>query len=356
MNMEYGISLATAADSWKLVKRAEELGYAQAWFYDTHLLNAEMFVAMGAAAVKTGRIQLGTGVMMTTNRIAPVAASGLASLNQLAPGRINFGVATGYTGRRTMGVGPVRLADMKEYIRVVRGLLAGETVEWEFEGQWRKVRFMSGEIGVYNLKDPIPLYISAFAPKAQKLVAEMGANLIFTPVSVEHARAAIRGMKHAWRAAGHDPENLRISAEMGGAILADGEPYDSPRAKAQAGPLAMIALHNWVEAEQFGSIFGPIPPPMEPLVEAYRRIYNSYEPADARYLSNHRGHLMFLRPEEQALCSAELIRAITFTGTSEELRERLRGLREAGFTQISIQIRNSQPQMLEEWAELFAGV
>jgi 5,10-methylenetetrahydromethanopterin reductase len=95
---------------------------------------------------------------------------------------------------------------------------------------------------------------------------------------------------------------------------------------------------------------------MEPLVEAYRRIYNSYEPADARYLSNHRGHLMFLRPEEQALCSAELIRAITFTGTSEELRERLRGLREAGFTQISIQIRNSQPQMLEEWAELFAGV
>jgi hypothetical protein len=31
-------------------------------------------------------------------------------------------------------------------------------------------------------------------------------------------------------------------------------------------------------------------------------------------------------------------------------------LRAAGFTQISIQIRNSQPQMLEEWAELFDGV
>ena len=43
--MDYGINLATAADSWKVVKRAEELGFTRAWFYDTQLLNAEVFVA-----------------------------------------------------------------------------------------------------------------------------------------------------------------------------------------------------------------------------------------------------------------------------------------------------------------------
>jgi len=53
--MELGLNLATAADSWKVVKRAEELGYARAWFYDTHMLNADVFVAMAAAAmVPTG--------------------------------------------------------------------------------------------------------------------------------------------------------------------------------------------------------------------------------------------------------------------------------------------------------------
>ncbi len=51
--MDFGITVATAADSWKVVKRAEELGYTYAWFYDTQMLNADPFVAMAAAAVHT---------------------------------------------------------------------------------------------------------------------------------------------------------------------------------------------------------------------------------------------------------------------------------------------------------------
>ena len=64
---------------------------------------------MGAAAVQTSRIRLATGVLIPSNRIAPVAAGALASLNALAPGRIDFGISTGFTARRTMGLGPVRL-------------------------------------------------------------------------------------------------------------------------------------------------------------------------------------------------------------------------------------------------------
>src|SRR5512144_2564086 len=141
--MDYGINLATAADSWKVVKRAEELGVTRAWFYDTQLLNAEIFVAMGAAAVQTSRIRLGTGVLIPSNRIAPVTASALASLNALAPGRVDFGVSTGFTARRTLGLGPVKLADLAEYVRVVQGLLAGETIEWTFEGRRRQIRFLN---------------------------------------------------------------------------------------------------------------------------------------------------------------------------------------------------------------------
>src|SRR6478736_7749310 len=127
--MELGINLATAADSWKVVKRAEELGYARAWFYDTQMLNADMFVAMGAAAVQTSRIRLGTGVLIPTNRIAPVAANAFATLNQLAPGRIDFGVGTGFTARRAMGFGAMKVKDMETYIAQVYGLLRRETVE-----------------------------------------------------------------------------------------------------------------------------------------------------------------------------------------------------------------------------------
>jgi hypothetical protein len=45
MAMDYGIFLAPFADSWKIVKRAEALGYRRAWFYDTQLLNADLFVS-----------------------------------------------------------------------------------------------------------------------------------------------------------------------------------------------------------------------------------------------------------------------------------------------------------------------
>jgi len=74
--MDFGIALATTVDAWRWVKRAEELGFSHAWFYDTQMLCADPFVAMALAAVNTDRIRLGTGVLIPSNRIAPVAANG----------------------------------------------------------------------------------------------------------------------------------------------------------------------------------------------------------------------------------------------------------------------------------------
>jgi 5,10-methylenetetrahydromethanopterin reductase len=354
--MQGEIFLAPFADSWTVVKRAEELGYRRAWFYDTQLLNADVFVAMAAAAMQTSTIRLGTGVLIPSNRIAPVAASGLASLNALAPGRIDFGISTGFTARRTMGLRPVKLADMEEYIRVVRGLLAGQTLEWTFEDKPRKIRFLNPELGAIRIDDPIPLHVSAMGPRIRHLTAKLGAGFIHATASVAHGRAGITGMQTAWREAGRDAASLSATAAIAGCVLVDGEAYDSPRAKAQAGPTAMVGLHNIVERDEFGDLGRPIPAQLAPLVERYREIYRRYEPADARYLSNHRGHLMFLRPEEQEICTADLIRATTFTTPRAELRERLRELVRAGYTSVGVTIRYRHPEMLEEWASVFEGV
>ena len=354
--MDFGINLATAADSWKIAKRAEELGYARAWFYDTQMLNADVFVAMGAAAVQTSRIRLATGVLIPSNRIAPVAASALASLNALAPGRIDFGISTGFTARRTMGLGPVPLDDVAEYVRIVQRLLAGETLEWTFEGKRRKIRFLSPEVGVVNMADPIPLHVSALGPRGRKLTAALGAGWIYAAGHQGAARAAVADMRAAWRDAGVDPAPRVATAFTGGCVLGDAETFDSPRARIHAGPHATVALHNLAEVEEFGDMGRGVPPPLVPVLERYREIYRTYEPADARYLSNHRGHLMFLRPEEHEVCTADLIRALTFTGTTPALRERIRELRAAGYTHFSIHIRHGHPEMLEEWAEVFEGV
>src|SRR5437867_12686189 len=100
--MDFDIFLAPAADSWKVVKRAEALGFQRAWFYATQLLNAELFASMAAAAMQTTKIRLGTGVLIPSTRIAPVPASGLATLNAPAPGRIAFRISTDFTAPATL--------------------------------------------------------------------------------------------------------------------------------------------------------------------------------------------------------------------------------------------------------------
>src|SRR5205085_2264789 len=119
---------------------------------------------------------------------------------------------------------------------------------------------------------------------------------------------------------------------------------------------ATVVLHSLVEREAFGDLGRPLPPELTPLLERYRQIYRTYEPGDARYLENHRGHLMFLRPEEHAVCTADLIRMTTFTARRDELREGLRELARFGYAHVGVTIRHRHPQMLEEWADLFATV
>ena len=355
--MDFGIAIPPVADSWQLVKRAEELGYVRAWFYDTQMLNSELFVSMTAAALNTSRIRLATGVLIPSNRIAPVAASGLATLNALAPGRIDFGVSTGFTARRTLGLPGVKQADLEEYIRVVRGLLAGEVVDWQVEGKRRKVGFLDPASGAHNLADAIPLHISAFGPRGRRLVARLKAGWIVGVPNPAFGKMVYDDMAVAWAEAGNEPAALHATATLSGCVLEEGEAYDSQRAREQAGPHAMIVLHSGAEMADFGdSHRRPLAPELAPLAERYRAIHQGYQPADARYLSNHRGHMMYLRPEEQEVCTADLMRLTTFTAPRAELVQRVRALKETGYSHVVLNCGYGHPERLDEWMAVFHDV
>lgn len=360
--MELGLALPTPADSWNTVKRAEDAGYSTAWFYDTQVLSADIFVAMGATAVKTSRIRLGTGVLVPSNRIAPVAANGLATLNALAPGRIDAGFGTGFTARRSMGLGPYRIADMDEYIRVIMAMLRGEKPEFEIEGKTRKVGFLNPETGLINIDDDIPAYVSALGPRTRRLTAELDANWINVNFTENFSGFTANDMDERYRAAGKDPTSKRKTIFCFGAVLQDNEPYDSPRVKAEAGPIAMMMLHNAMEMQEYGNLLGEFGASAEPdaafgqVLRDYRTVYESYTPADARYLTLHKGHLMFLREEEDRFATADLIRMLTFSGTVPELRDRLRRLKEIGYDEVVVQITPGCETMIDDWARVFEAV
>ena len=141
-----------------------------------------------------------------------MTASALASLNALAPGRIHFGVGTGFTARRTMGLRAITLARLEQYVRVVQGLLEGETIEWAAEGGSHKIRFLNPDAGLFNLKDPIRLHISAYGPKSHALVGRLGAAWKTFIADMPGALGAIEGMKQAWGAAGRASADLYATA------------------------------------------------------------------------------------------------------------------------------------------------
>ena len=86
--------------------RAEALGFASAWVWDHILLGAKQpfpffdsLATLAALAMKTQRLQLGTGVFVLPLRNPVVLAKGLATLDHLSRGRLIFGVAAGWYER-----------------------------------------------------------------------------------------------------------------------------------------------------------------------------------------------------------------------------------------------------------------
>ena len=351
--MDFGIALATSADSWKVVERAENLGFTNAWFYDTQMLSADCFVAMGAAAVKTNRIRLGTGVLIPSNRIAPVAANALASLNQLAPGRIDFGIGTGFTGRRAMGLSALKLSEMEEYIRVVMAMLANETVEAHLDGRKRKIRFLNPGAGLINTIDPVSLHVSAYGPRGRAIAAKLGAAWILFFNDVADGIQGLEGMRQSWARAGRAISDLRSTAFVLGCVLEHGEPADSERAMAQAGPRAAVLLHRCADEALTGlPNSSPVPDSVADVVAGYVEMAREFEPKDAPWLENHRGHLMFLKDSERRFVNAELIRQTTFTGTQEDIKGRIEALRDAGYGQFTVQLTPGSEAAVEDWAKI----
>jgi 5,10-methylenetetrahydromethanopterin reductase len=77
-----------------------------------------------------------------------------------------------------------------------------------------------------------------------------------------------------------------------------------------------------------------------------------FEPKDAPWLENHRGHLMFVKDIEREFITSGLIRQTTFTGTEEDIKGRVEALRDAGYRQFTVQLTPGSEDAIEDWARI----
>jgi 5,10-methylenetetrahydromethanopterin reductase len=136
-------------------------------------------------------------------------------------------------------------------------------------------------------------------------------------------------------------------------VLAPGEPADSKRAVAQAGPRAAVLLHRAADVAMSGwQNTSDVPEAVAEQVAGYIEVAKRFEPADARYLMNHRGHFVFVKDEERPFITSELIRRTTFTATEPEIKQRIEALRGAGYSQFVIPITPGTEAAIEDWGRI----
>ena len=104
---------------------AEAAGLGGAWVGDSPVLWRELYVLLGAAAERTGRIRLGPAVTNPVSRHPSVTASALMTLQELSGGRAALGLGLGASAVRTVGARPARLAELERTVAEVRRYWAG---------------------------------------------------------------------------------------------------------------------------------------------------------------------------------------------------------------------------------------
>src|SRR5258708_6692 len=226
------------------VRYAEERGFSHAWIPDSHMIWGDTYACMALAAVNTKTIKLGTGVAIASNRIAPVTVHSIATINQLAPGRVILGFGTGHTGRRVMGLPPVKQAEFREQVRVIHDLLHEGEATYNTEGLSRKIRYLHRDRRVINLDDRIPFYVAANGPKTLALAGAFGDGAITTGVTDADRFGAVRkSLEVGASNAGRSPEKMPIVSLTHVCVLRPGEKLDSPRVKAMTGHWVMASFH-----------------------------------------------------------------------------------------------------------------
>lgn len=336
--MKFGIMFDTHIDKWELIRYAEELGYDAAWVPDSQMIWSDCYATMALAAANTRQIRIGTGVAITGTRIAPVTAHSIASINQLAPGRIFLGIGTGHTAMRVMGQDPMGVKDFREYLRVTRALLAGREVDYTYAGQTRSIQFMHRDRYFVNLDQSIPIYVAANGPLVLKAAGAYGDGWMTVsadPAGIRAAQAQIR--KGASEVGRTLPANFHNACVTSACVLRPGDKLTDDRVIDETGSMVTCVLHfAWEIWKQHGEKDELIPPFFAEQWEQYcRRVENYSLPPEARFRQIHDGHCTFLQPDERRFVTPEAIKASCIVGAPEEIIAKIHELEAAGIHEIA---------------------
>jgi 5,10-methylenetetrahydromethanopterin reductase len=306
---------------------AEDLGYDNIWFGDSQNIWREASIAMGAAAVGTERIVFGTGVTNAVTRHRSLLASTWATLAEFTRGRAICGIGLGDSSLRTMGLKPLKLAELEAAIDELRALFRGEEVAEASSGAAFHLNYVSSPLD-------IPIYIAASAPKLLEMSGRIADGVIVLVGTAPHfVEAALRTIEKGAKASGRTLSDLRIVLWTPTAIREDAS-----------------EAHDLVRAHVARVVIRPLPAPVaddqQAAIDKIKSTYDYY-------------HHMDTEAEHADLVTPDLIDLFALAGTPDQCRERLEAISSL-VDQIAIvpfvRPGESREPTIRAFAEIAAGL
>ncbi len=220
----------------EFTRRCEAAGFDGIGYLDSQMINRDLWVTMGAAATVTSRLRLITAVTNPVTRHISVVASAAASVDDLAPGRVEVWIGRGFSAINLAGLPEATTAGLRTSIRDFKRLMAGE---WDvFPGTHSRMR---------NAGHKVPIYLAAAGPRTIRLAGEVADGILLAaepkPESWERALSLVA---EGARKTGRDPSEIDLCVQALTCIRETRE-----EALRWAGPLLVLRLadEEWLRRE-----------------------------------------------------------------------------------------------------------
>jgi alkanesulfonate monooxygenase SsuD/methylene tetrahydromethanopterin reductase-like flavin-dependent oxidoreductase (luciferase family) len=196
---------------------ADELGYDS--INCSHIAARDSFTTLAALSHIAPSVTLATAVAPIYHRSPASMAQTAATVDDLSGGRFRLGLGTGH--RATMGgwhgqdIGnPV--AEMREYVALVRALLAGGEPPPGL--RWNSSFAFHG----FKPRADIPIYLAGLSPAMLRLAGEIADGVVLWACPATYVRDVVTREVAAGRArAGHDLAGFDICAAIPSAVVGD---------------------------------------------------------------------------------------------------------------------------------------
>jgi alkanesulfonate monooxygenase SsuD/methylene tetrahydromethanopterin reductase-like flavin-dependent oxidoreductase (luciferase family) len=292
------------------IRLAEELELSLIGLGDSPVGWHELYVSLTVAAMETKHATVAPMVTTPIGRHPAVAAGAMSSLYDLTGGRVAFAIGTGGSMVKGLGRGLATQAEIAPYLKAMRALFAGESIEWD-----------GSRVTPLAFARPVPIYYSATGPKALALAGELADGVVLTVgSSMSELDEKIAQVRAGAEKAGRDPQSIDIWAYSFCSVrdsrteaLADISSF-----------LASTAAHQ-LKNKYF---FDRVPENLKPKVLEVQRRYDVTQHTVAGGVN---GKLV------EALGLADYLAGLnSIAGTPEEVAGQLSAIRERGISRLMI--------------------